>query len=289
MNIIIKSINVNGKRLSIMKAIHWNAGSCLWQNKLTVIEALLLQKRPDVCFISEANLWDQVTEHDRDIPGYFMFLPNTFKLLKHAGIVCLVRENLNAHVMRKHMDSYTATIWLKLGSGKSAVVIAGIYREHAQLGVETRADPWLERQREQERCWDKIVNRWRNIGRTNRCFILGDINLDFNRWSNPEQHLDNMVEVTKEVIEMSGFEQLITGITRQWRGQEDSLPEIFWTNCGHHVVCHFNESRGSSDHNVIGVDISVKQVMTGGNNVINPFNATPIWLHSLLWPAIYNT
>ena len=62
-----------------------------------------------------------------------------------------------------------------------------------------------------------------------------------------------MIELTKDVIETGGFEQLITGFTRQAPHQDDSLIDQVWTNCAQKSLRHFNEVREPSDHNVIGV------------------------------------
>ena len=72
----------NGNIIPKIKIIHWNVGARLWCNKITDIEALLLQEKPQLCFISEANLWDQVDMEDRQIPGYSIILPNTMSRLR---------------------------------------------------------------------------------------------------------------------------------------------------------------------------------------------------------------
>ena len=59
-----------------------------------------------------------------------------------------------------------------------------------------------------------------------------------------------MIELTKDVIETGGFEQLITGFTRQAPHQDDSLIDQIWTNCAQKTLRHFNEVREPSDHNV---------------------------------------
>ena len=41
-----------------IKIVHWNLGSRLWKNKLLDIQSLLNEFKPDLCYISEENLWD---------------------------------------------------------------------------------------------------------------------------------------------------------------------------------------------------------------------------------------
>ena len=55
MNNTVRS--TNGNRVnSTLRILHWNAGSRLWTNKLIEIETLLLDKKPDILIISEANI-----------------------------------------------------------------------------------------------------------------------------------------------------------------------------------------------------------------------------------------
>ena len=109
--------------------------------------------------------------------------------LKHARIMLIVKDGLNIHIMKDHMDSDTATIWIRVGSRKHSIVIGGIYREHLLLGNDNSTTTWMEKQREQEIRWQKIVDKWSNIGRKADCYIIGDINLDYLCWTDPEQHI----------------------------------------------------------------------------------------------------
>ena len=73
-----------------------------------------------------------------------------------------------------------------------------------------------------------------------------------------------MVELVQTEIEMEGFVQLVTGMTRQWRNPADSMLDHCWTNCEGRVLKCFNIVRGASDHNVVGLDISLVDIKIGG-------------------------
>ena len=60
---------INGNSLNQLRVIHWNLGSKLWNNKLDEIEMVLADKKPDLFFVSEANLWQDLPESERVIPG----------------------------------------------------------------------------------------------------------------------------------------------------------------------------------------------------------------------------
>ena len=134
------------ERPSKFKVVHWNAGSKLWENKLDIIENLLSDKKPDLCFISEANLWSHVPDYERVIPGHHLILPNTMISLNHARLVLIVRDGVNVHVLKEHMDPDIAAIWVKIASAKKhSVVVGGFYREHLQLGTEAANLTFMEK------------------------------------------------------------------------------------------------------------------------------------------------
>ena len=94
------------------------------------------------------------------------------------------------------------------------------------------------------------------------------MNLDKLKWDIPEAHHTAMIDLVKEHIEANGSVQLIQEYTRSWRLQSDSLLDHIWTNCDERTIGTINESRGASDHNVVGIHISSHQIKTGGQNVV---------------------
>ena len=77
-----------------------------------------------------------------------------------------------------------------------------------------------------------------------------------------------MVDEVKNSIETNGFQQLIAEVTRTWNSQTDSILDHIWTNCPDRCLKTFNITRGSSDHNVIGVEISAREIRTSGNIIV---------------------
>ena len=73
------------------------------------------KKKTDLCYISEANLWDGLLPHEREIQGHIIILPYTMESMGHACIVLLIRNDLSYHKLEQHMDSETATIWVRVG------------------------------------------------------------------------------------------------------------------------------------------------------------------------------
>ena len=106
------------------------------------------------------------------------------------------------------------------------------------------------------------------MSKNKKTVVVGDMNLDHLRWDHPEQHLENMVDETKNVIETSGFLQLVTNFTRSWRNQADSCLDQVWTNCPDRTVKVLNIARGASDHNVVGIHVAAQDIKTGGTNMV---------------------
>ena len=127
------------------------------------------------------------------------------------------------------MEQDSAAIWVEYETTKrNKIVIGGIYREHKHLGEDNKTATWLEKKLTQEKRWRRLLRKWREIGKKNKCFVLGNINLGHQKWEVPEAHHEVMIEDTKNLIDTIGFQQVISGTTRQWRLQDDSrLDHIF--------------------------------------------------------------
>ena len=80
MNTNVKSVNGNRASRSNLNIIHCNGGAKKWQHKILEIESLLAEKDPDMCYISEANLWNNVEPEDYNIEGYNIFSPIQWKI-----------------------------------------------------------------------------------------------------------------------------------------------------------------------------------------------------------------
>ena len=254
----IRAINGNRVNRMIVKLAHWNAGSCFWQNKQTQIEAMLLDKTPNLVFISEVNLLDTVPDYERHLDGYSMHLPNTMSKHTIARIVLLVKMGIEVSIHREYMHEDVAAIWASVkNGGKKVMMIGGVYREHQML-LKQKPNPTLLLAAQLE-CWNLFLKGWKRAARRNMCVLIGDTNLDFARWQNPEESHKKMVDRMKEVMETEGFIQVIKGITRMWPGQVDSLVDQCWLNMPQRLFSHTNETRGSSDHNFISVLLRTKE------------------------------
>ena len=134
--------------------------------------------------------------------------------------------------------------------------IGSIYREH-QLLFKNKPNPTLTEAAQLER-WSKILDGWKRAAQSPHCTVLGDLNLDYLTWNNPQPSHLNMVNKTKAEIETLGFSQIIRGHTRTWRGQKDSLVDQCWSTRPDRIVSWLNETRGWSDHNYTDILLRTK-------------------------------
>ena len=140
-----------------------------------------------------------------------------------------------------------------------------INHQHQLLGMAQENLTRLELQHNQEKRWEKIVRRWKNLSVNTRCVVVGDINL---KWSTPDMGHKKMVDEIKDYIETSGFQQLVKEYTRSWRSQADSLLDYVWSNCAEKVVKVVNDSWGASNHNVVGIELKLKGELSAGNSIV---------------------
>ena len=260
-NKLAKCYNGNGKLRHTINIMHWNAGNKHWKRKIEEIEALTIEKMPDLLFITEANLMDSTPEAQRLIPGYNITLPLTMDNLKYARIVLLVKHGLEVKVLHKHMEEDLSTIWVKVGqAGRKPLTVGGIYREHHLLQPNApRGTPNISGTpaMQQDR-WRRVIKGWKAASKDTKCIVIGDLNLDYSKWMDPEPRHVRMTDMVKQEIEPCGFTQLMNNHTRAWPQQVDSTVDHCWVNTPERIIAHHNFLRTGSDHNVISVTARMK-------------------------------
>ena len=204
---------------------------------------------------------------ERQIRGYSLHLPSTVTKHKYARIVLLVREGIDVNIHRKMMHEDVAVIWVSVKTKKrSSMIIGGIYREHRLL-LKGRNNDSKTEAAQLER-WNHFLEGWKLAAQNKMCLLIGDTNLDYSRWNNPDPGHSKMVQRMKDVLESAGHVQIIRGMTRCWPGQSDSLVDQCWVNRPNRVISQQNEVRSSSDHNNISVLVRTKDRMTATQEVL---------------------
>ena len=103
----VKMENGNGNKDKMsVRIIHWNLGSRQWQRKTEDILCLAQELKPDLLFISEANLLEAVPTHETIIEGYTIEKPKTCKNrdLMYSRLVLLVKQGVQYEILKQEME-----------------------------------------------------------------------------------------------------------------------------------------------------------------------------------------
>ena len=199
----IKSQNGNGVVNHLIKIYHWNKGNGWWEGRVGEIEQIIAAKTLDLLYISEVNLRNEISDRDKLIEGYTMILPKTSVSHGYARLILLIKEEIEFKLQENLMSNVEPSIWIKLKiNGRKSITVGGNYREHKlllQQQPNTSGSTAL-----QQRRWEATVRGWVMAAKEERCFLIGDINLDYSRWLQPEQGHVRMNSVKTE-IETQGF------------------------------------------------------------------------------------
>ena len=134
LNKMTKIENGNGVLGKSLTIAHWNLGPKYWQRKVTEAEAVTIEYSPDILIISEANLMNDISNIERNIPGYKLYLPKTIEVQEISRLIIFVKENITVEIKNEFMDNQIAAIWMKIGArGRKPLLLGGIYREHKYL------------------------------------------------------------------------------------------------------------------------------------------------------------
>ena len=227
-----------------------------WKNKINQIQALVDQNNADLIFISEANLEELTPEYESLISGYNITFPKTVVRNGTARLVLLTKDNLQFELRNDLMDDIVSSIWVKISRrGLKSILVCSIYREHQYLN---QISDWSLHPNEQIRRWATFLRQVETARISLTCHIIGDCNLEYNKWSSPDYSQSQMITDMKNSLEAGGFFQLVSEITRTWPGQADSIIDHFWTNEPQKIMNVSNSVRAAGDHNVITVMIRMK-------------------------------
>ena len=207
--------------------------------------------------ISEVNIFCEDHDYEINIQGYTIIQPKSIIFLGYSRIAVLVREGVQVETMDQLMDDEIASVWLKVsGRGLKTLHIGAVYRQHKLLRQDLpnmSGEPALQNAR-----WRKFVTQCVTAARNNDCIIMGDTNLDYNKWEQPEQEAAEMVEMVKLDLETLGFHQYVNEDTRFWSNQTSSLIDQCWTASPLRLISCRNIVRGSSDHNIIEMVVRIR-------------------------------
>ena len=217
----------------------------------------------DCLGVTEANLRKEADLQEVSIPGYRLVcdqgIENSEK--KNSRVVAYVKEELSYQVMKNHMSGdLMPEIWLKLGhSGTRRTLVGFVYREHK---------PWKSKDdsvRGQEERWKAWLQCRRPIwGGTEEAYMLGDLNVDWKRQEDSTYRNSKMLKNMKTELAELGWTQIVkhnTHYSNRNGAVSESLIDQIWTNCPAKVTSYGQEEMATSDHQLVWVDRSSKNLV----------------------------
>ena len=215
-NKIQKCINGNGR--NTLHIYHWNLGPRHWAQKVNDIQAAVDELKPDYMFISESNLFEKDPMHECLIEGYNIIKPPSAAIIGISRIILLAKNGMNFKLLPHLMNGEIASIWFQTGTkGRNKILVGGMYREHSIKGIPTPNNSGDES--EQIRRWRTFISQWKEAAHHPSVIVIGDINLDILKWTNPERMHIPMIDMVNEDIITMNFGQIIEGPTRFWANQ----------------------------------------------------------------------
>ena len=242
-----------------IKFLMWNKGSSLLQNKHQEIETLIETYRPHIFGLCEANL-----KHGVDISlvqhqDYQLHVPRSIDNLA-VGTARVVVYTHSSLVVKRRQDLENNTlpvVWLEIGLPRQKkLLVATMYREWQLLH---QADQTSKSIPAQLNRWSCLLTMWESaLMEGKEVLVMGDMNLDFMKWSNQNMAANDTTLRLKPLVEElftrifpHGVSQLVKGGTRVWPGQSDSGLDHVYSNKPEKITEIYLESSGSSDHKIL--------------------------------------
>ena len=114
----------------------------------------------------------------------------------NCRIAILIKEGVNVEIVEKLMNEDIASIWLKISTkGKKTVMLGAIYREHCFI---RQPEPNNSGQiNQQNQRWKMFIDQWVAASTKGDTIVIGDTNLDTNKWASPDSDHIIMTDLVK--------------------------------------------------------------------------------------------
>ena len=244
-----------------IKLIAWNKGSSLLQNKHHEIETIISTDKPHVLGLGEANLKCNADLTRVQHQGYMLHTAPTMNNPDLGISRIVVYTHSSIVVKRRHdlEDQSISAIWLEVGLPRQKkILVANVYREWQYLGQETHESGSVQSQLQR---WSVFLDKWESaLSEGKEVMVLGDVNLDFLKWSRRDLPTTDSAVRLKPLTEQlfsrifpHGVSQLVRGATRTWPGQVDAGLDHVYTNKPEKCSEVHTEFSGGSDHKLLRV------------------------------------
>ena len=244
-----KTVHADNGNVRELRIFHQNVvGTLNIGNKQMEIEAILKKYTCDILFISEAAATEVTSMRISGYEAYAGYLgghPN-------ARVSALVRNTLKVKVT--HVEAEVPNIVIDVDNEGTLYRCTSVYREWSYGGEFA-----LRNTKTQEERWYLFADEWHKMNRrVKRSILIGDLNIDYDRSGRRLQaYQEPLRQSLREDFEEHGWQQLVRSPTR-YQGDKSSLLDHIYCNIPNRVAYVINKSASTSDHNLVGVVIKVK-------------------------------
>ena len=232
-------------------------------NKEAQLLNMIEEEEIDIIGVSETDLKDFDESLPYTLRGFKTFWPLKRSKANMKRMLCFVKQDVEVKERTDLMSSQISSIWLehKPVNGKK-ILLCLTYREFNPCTGEEEIDKTnvseqlsrLELFRQQV---EKAAKETENI------YILGDLNVDINRWNNKDYYLKKVAEEYQTLIGKNGLELIDFGITWK-RIQENgvikqSALDHLLTNQASSIINNKTIKVTYSDHSAILADIATSK------------------------------
>ena len=227
--------NQQGKGI---KCVLWNKGSSLLQNKHSEIESIIAGHQPHILGLCEANLRHGVNASLVQHQDYQLHIASSIDnpTLGIARVVVYTHSSLIVKRRDDLEDNTLSAVWLEVGMPRQhKILVATFYREWQNVHQVDNSSRSVTDQLER---WCNFLDKWESaLSEGKEVIVMGDINLDFLKWtrsdlppSDSAVKLKSLIEELFSRIFPQGVSQLVKDATRVWPGQSDSGLDHIYTN-----------------------------------------------------------
>ena len=215
--------------------------------------------RPKVLGISESSYSNTQDFNDVSFENYSVVFSNTLDNpdIRTSRIAVYIHNALSFKVRNDLMSDMFSSVWIELGKpGQKKILVCMLYREWQLLNQPDDISGTIDSQLYR---WLIFLDQWEQAITTGKeICTLGDVNLNFLTWANPNVHLSShsrkltpLVSSLFDKVIPHGFVQLVKEATRFVSGREPSGIDHFYSNRPEHISDIQVISRGSSGHRLI--------------------------------------
>ena len=237
----------------------WNKGSARYYNRIIEIQDIIIQNKPDIFSLQEANIKTEDDLNQYLIPGYQMEIDSLLEKFGRARTITYIKNEIK-YVRHKEMETEgEPVIWLKIiMKGNKSFWHKNYYRQWRQIDKNGAIDQ-TETIKSQTRRFRRITAQWAKVLQTGEEVISNsDTNIDLDREltdkNDLEHHERAMIPLHRILVEeifSKGAAWIKTPPTKINHNKNYANLDHMITNLPQKIIKHKILKCGASDHLIL--------------------------------------